>query len=116
VAEPFADGCPTAALEEGAVTKLNHNPAAKKATVPAGGDPAADLPLSRLRRGQADADDPVPGAVTLASGEVRRATVGPRTLGGEGRAAFLGDGKGGPHCEFFLHRPELREQLEREGV
>jgi hypothetical protein len=35
-AEPFAGGCPTKALEEGTAAKLNHNPAARKAIVPAG--------------------------------------------------------------------------------
>jgi hypothetical protein len=35
-ADPFADGCPREALEEGASAKLNHNPAAKHAFVPAG--------------------------------------------------------------------------------
>jgi hypothetical protein len=35
-AEPFATGCPKEALEEGAAAKLNHNPAARKAIVPAG--------------------------------------------------------------------------------
>jgi hypothetical protein len=43
-AEPFAEGCPGTALEEGAVTKLNHNPAARKAIVPAG---ATSLRLCR---------------------------------------------------------------------
>lgn len=27
--EPFADSCPSEALEEGATSKLNHNPAAR---------------------------------------------------------------------------------------
>jgi hypothetical protein len=35
-AEPFAHGCPQETLEEGAVGKLNHNPAARQAIVPAG--------------------------------------------------------------------------------
>ncbi len=35
-AEPFAHGCPPEVLEEGAVGKLNHNPVARKALVPAG--------------------------------------------------------------------------------
>jgi hypothetical protein len=43
-AEPFAEGCPSTALEEGTVTKLNRNPAAKKAIVPAG---ATSLRLCR---------------------------------------------------------------------
>jgi hypothetical protein len=36
VADPFAEGCPKETLEEGASVKLNHNPAAKHAFVPAG--------------------------------------------------------------------------------
>jgi hypothetical protein len=35
-ADPFAQSCPAKALEEGAAGKLNHNPAAKRAIVPAG--------------------------------------------------------------------------------
>lgn len=35
-ADPFADSCPAEALEEGAAGKLNHNPAARRAIVPAG--------------------------------------------------------------------------------
>jgi hypothetical protein len=35
-AEPFAGGCPSKALEEGAVKQLNHDPRARKAIVPAG--------------------------------------------------------------------------------
>jgi hypothetical protein len=35
-ADTFANGCPQKTLEEGASAKLNHNPAAKKAFVPAG--------------------------------------------------------------------------------
>ena len=35
-AEPFANGCPTEALDGGSVAKLNRDPAAKKAIVPAG--------------------------------------------------------------------------------
>jgi hypothetical protein len=35
-AEPFAGGCPKEALEEGSVGKLNHNPRARKAILPAG--------------------------------------------------------------------------------
>ena len=33
---PFAQGCPPEALEEGGTEKLNHNPAAREAIVPAG--------------------------------------------------------------------------------
>ena len=33
---PFAEGCPPEALEEGGTEKLNHNPAARDAIVPAG--------------------------------------------------------------------------------
>ena len=35
-AEPFAEGCPAEALEEGKTAELNHNPAARHAIVPAG--------------------------------------------------------------------------------
>jgi hypothetical protein len=35
-AEPFAHACPKEALEEGAAAKLNHNPKARRAIVPAG--------------------------------------------------------------------------------
>jgi hypothetical protein len=35
-ADPFATACPAETLEEGAVAKLNHNPAATRAIVPAG--------------------------------------------------------------------------------
>jgi hypothetical protein len=35
-ADPFARGCPSKVLDEGATEKLNHNPAARKAIVPAG--------------------------------------------------------------------------------
>jgi hypothetical protein len=34
--DPFAQSCPSTTLEEGATGKLNHNPAARKAIVPAG--------------------------------------------------------------------------------
>ena len=34
--QPFATGCPAEAPEEGATAKLNHNPAARRAIVPAG--------------------------------------------------------------------------------
>jgi hypothetical protein len=34
--EPFARGCPAETLEEGASAKLNHNPAARHAIIPAG--------------------------------------------------------------------------------
>ena len=34
--DPFIRACPSKTLEEGATGKLNHNPAAKQAIVPAG--------------------------------------------------------------------------------
>jgi hypothetical protein len=75
-AEPFAEGCPSTALEEGSVTKLNHNPAAKKALVPAG---ATSLRICRYY-GSGEAGKQTPKTQARAGDLENQRVVGGRDL------------------------------------
>ena len=109
-AEPFAHGCPSEAPEEGTVAKLNHNPAARKAIVPAGATsvrlcrywgfagpsgrqtPKTQARVGRLRDARVVGDRDLLEALTLEFRELTAETTGahgcPEDEGAEMYAAF----------------------------